>query len=723
MKQFTLLLFLITAISFANTKKGTPSKLEKVTVYLSGAQIERTANISLPIGTTEFIFDRLSPNIEESSIQISGLDNATILSINYGINYLSKQDRTEDVEAIQEQIKALYERIQIEDHTIAGYNEELYLITQNRALGNASEVVSLEKLQKFATYYRTRTTEIKSQIHASNKKKQDLNTQISDLRKQLNELNVDDKVQTGEIKIKLNSDVKTELKLQITYNVSNAGWFPIYDIKAEKINEPIQLIYKAHVYQNTGNSWDNIKLTLSTSDPNTNNVKPDVNPKYLNFISANSNYRSNRATKNYNYKYNPLVKTVSGVVTSSIDGLPLPGATVIEKGTTNGTQTDFDGKYSINTKGGKELTYTYVGMKTENLPIHSSIMNVAMDTDASALEEVVVVGYRGKNTAATKRVSAETIENRQNAGFVQTLSGQVPSLNITHNSGQPGANTYVQLRGVASADNNSQPLFIVDGVPVNAYKFRGLDPNEIATVNVIKDAEATSIYGNRAANGVVVIETKKGNYTSKGDIIEEGITNTRFEIKKLYTIPSDGDVTVIEIEDYEVPASYVYFAAPVLNENVFLTAKIDDWEQYNLLPAEANVYFEGSYSGKTNINPQSTTEELTISLGVDPNVVVKRTQPTDFKKNAFIGSNKIISKHYDIELKNNKSSAIDLVLYDRIPISQNKEIKIDDIETGNSEYDDKKGILKWTVNMPANNKETFSFSYIIKYPKYKRVNL
>ncbi|WP_298757572.1 mucoidy inhibitor MuiA family protein [uncultured Psychroserpens sp.] len=638
MKQFTLLLFLITAISFANTKKGTPSKLEKVTVYLSGAQIERTANISLPIGTTEFIFDRLSPNIEESSIQISGLDNATILSINYGINYLSKQDRTEDVEAIQEQIKALYERIQIEDHTIAGYNEELYLITQNRALGNASEVVSLEKLQKFATYYRTRTTEIKSQIHASNKKKQDLNTQISDLRKQLNELNVDDKVQTGEIKIKLNSDIKTELKLQISYNVSNAGWFPIYDIKAEKINEPIQLIYKAHVYQNTGNSWDNIKLTLSTSDPNTNNVKPDVNPKYLNFISANSNYRSNRATKNYNYKYNPLVKTVSGVVTSSIDGLPLPGATVIEKGTTNGTQTDFDGKYSINTKGGKELTYTYVGMKTENLPIHSSIMNIAMDTDASVLDEVVVVAYGSKSKTAS-------------VGYVN------------------------RVQQMMDQDFDEQPY---------------IEPL---------------------------------NYTSNGDIIEEGITNTRFEIKKLYTIPSDGDVTVIEIEDYEVPASYAYFAAPVLNENVFLTAKIDDWEQYNLLPAEANVYFEGSYSGKTNINPQSTTEELTISLGVDPNVVVKRTQPTDFKKNAFIGSNKIISKHYDIELKNNKSSAIDLVLYDRIPISQNKEIKIDDIETGNSEYDDKKGILKWTVNMPANNKETFSFSYIIKYPKYKRVNL
>ena len=709
MKTLSLFLFLTTAISFATTEKGTPSTLKEVTVYLSGAQIERTAEIKLQKGTTAFTFDRLSPNIQESSIQISGLDNATVLSVNYGINYLSKQDRSEEVEAIQDQIKALYDQIQIEEHAITGYNEELYLITENRRLGNSTEVVNLEKLQKFATYFRTRTTEIKSNIYKSNKVKKDLNAQISDLKKQLNELNVNDKVQTGEITVKLNSSSATELNLNIKYNVSKAGWFPIYDIKAEKINEPIQLVYKAHVYQNTGNDWKNVKLTLSTSDPNTNNVKPDVNPKYLNFISANSNYQSQRATKSYNYKYNPLVKTVSGVVTFTNDGLPLPGATVIEKGTTNATQTDFDGNYSLQTAGGQELVFSYVGMKTETLPIHSSVMNVSLDTDAS-IDEVVIASY------GTKRKS-------KNASFTQTLEGQVAGLNISSGSGQPGADAYVQLRGVSSINGNVEPMFIVDGTPVDEYTFRSLNPNDIDSVQVLKDAGATAIYGNRGGNGIVVVKTKKGKRTSKGDIVEEGITNTRFEIAKAYTIPTDGDVTVIEIEDYKVPASYAYFAAPVLNENVFLTAKIENWEQYNLLPAEANVYFEGSYSGKTNINPQSTTEKLTISLGVDPNVVVKRTQPTDFKKKAFIGSNKIISKHYEIEVKNNKSAAIDLVLYDRIPISQNREIKIDDIETGNSEYDDKKGILKWDVNLPANKKDTFTFSYTVKYPKYKRVNL
>lgn len=705
MKHFKLILFFISAFAFANQDKGTPTILKEVTVYLSGAQIERTASVKLPIGTTEFTFDKLSPNIQESSIQISGLKNASILSINYGINYLNKQDKSEDVENIQARIKLLYDDVQAEDHLIAGYNEELYLITQNRALGNTNQVVSLDKLQKFALYYRTRTTEIKSKIYASQKTKTDLNAQILDLRKQLKEMNTVDKVQTGEIKIKLNTNTLTDLKLKITYNVTGAGWFPIYDIKAEKINAPIQLVYKAHVYQNTGNDWKNIKLTLSTSDPNTNNIKPDVNPKYLNFISKRSTY-NNRATKRYNYKYNPLVKTVSGVVTSSEDGLGIPAVNVIEKGTTNGTQTDFDGRYSLKVKGQKALVYSFIGMKNETLPIHSSIMNVTMDPDLSTLDEVVVTGYGAKNR-----------------GFTESLSGQTTGLNITSSNGSPGGNAIVQLRGTSSINGNTEPLFIVDGVPVNERKFRSIKEEEIVFIDVLKDANETAIYGSKGANGVIVIGTTKGNYTSKGDTIEEGITNTRFEIKKAYTIPNDGDVTVIEIENYEVPATYAYFAAPVLNENVFLTAKIKDWEQYNLLPAEANVYFEGSYSGKTNINPQSTTEELTISLGVDPNVVVKREQPKDFKKNAFIGSNKIISKNYEIELKNNKSVAIDLILFDRIPISQNKEIKIDDIETGTSEYDDKKGILKWKVNLDAKAKETFTFSYIVKYPKYKRINL
>lgn len=637
MKKLLSIFFLSSTLGIASNT--TSSTIKEITVYLSGAQVTRNATINLPEGTSEFVIDKLSSHIDEQSIQISGLNDASVISINYGINYLVKQDKTAEIETIQKELIALQDKIQIQEQLASGYYEELKVIQDNRALGNNNQVVNLEKLQQFTTYYRKRTTEINALLYETTKNKNELNTTIKDLQKQLIEFNVDDKVETGEIKIKLNSTAASKLNLVIKYNVTNAGWFPIYDIKANKLNKPLHLNYKAHIYQNTGVNWDNIKLTLSTSDPNTNNIKPELQPKYLNFINRYTHNYTSNATKKYNYKFNPTVRTVSGIVTDQT-GSPLPGVNVIVKGTSNGTTTDFDGKYYIQTNGGQELAYSFVGMVSDELPIHSSVMNVSLNEDASHLDEVVVVAY---------------------------------GISTTKNN-SPGYNNKVQ--------------------------------------NMIND----EVFDEDPY-------IKPENFTSNGDYINEGIANTTFEIKKAYSIPTNGDISIVEINSYEVPANYSYFSAPIINENVFLTAKIGDWSQYNLLPAEANVYFEGSFSGKTHINPMETTDSLTISLGVDPNVIVKRIQPQNFKKNAFIGTTKTIQNEFEIEVKNNKSSAIHLVLVDRIPLSQNKDIKIDDIETGTSTYNDKKGILEWNLNLNSNSSKTMNFSYSVRYPKYKRINL
>lgn len=697
MKTFKLILILV-VVQWTNAQQT--SKITDVTVYLDGAEISRQASVNLKSGNSEFTFSGLSPHIEESSIQISGLKNASILSINYGINYLSKQNQNDSIEALQAELKSITTKKANQYNLISGYNEELTLIQSNNRLSNETKVVSLEQLKSFATYYRTRITELKMLINKANAVIEDYNQTEVDIKRQLAEFNLDENVETGEIKLKLNADNPTKLDLKITYNIKNAGWFPIYDLKAEKINSPINLEYKAHIFQSSGCDWSDINLVLSTSDPNTNNEKPIVNPKYLNFVSY-GHYQSQRATRSYNYKYNPLVKTVSGVVTAADDGLPLPGATVLEKGTSNGAQTDFDGKYSIKTNSGKTLTYSYVGMETEELPIHSSTMNVSLNS-GSELNEVVVVGY-GTTSRAASVVKSEDI--------VSSLYGSAAG---------------VTIRGASSLRSKSNLLYIVDGIPVKFGDTSKINPDSIESIEVLKDNQAMAIYGNRAAQGVIIINTKNTSQrkvNELGIVVETGITNTRFEIDKKYSIPSDGDVTVIEIDTFNVPAHYDYFAAPVLNENVFLTAKIGNWEQYNLLPGEANVYFEGSYSGKTNINPGATTDSLTISLGVDPNIVVKRTQRNNFKKTTFIGNNKVIYKAYDIEVKNNKQSEIVLTLLDRIPMSQNKAIKLDDIEVGNSTYDKDKGILKWQIQLDPGTSEKVEHSYSIKYPKGKRVNI
>lgn len=219
-------------------------------------------------------------------------------------------------------------------------------------------------------------------------------------------------------------------------------------------------------------------------------------------------------------------KTISGKVTDSSGSLP--GVSVLIKGTNTGTDTDFNGRYSIKAKRGDVLVFRYLGYKAVEKTIrNANVINITLVEDTNVLEEIVVTGYTTtslkKTATASSQLSAATIEDRPNGSIVQTLSGQVPGLDISTNSGQPGANSLVQLRGVNSINGNTEPLFIMDGVPINEDNFRSLNQNEIESVTVLKDAGATAIYGSRGANGVVVIKTKRGKTNSKLKIGYTGI--------------------------------------------------------------------------------------------------------------------------------------------------------------------------------------------------------
>jgi len=157
---------------------------------------------------------------------------------------------------------------------------------------------------------------------------------------------------------------------------------------------------------------------------------------------------------------------------------------------------------------------------------------------------------------------------------------------------------------------------------------------------------------------------------------------------------------------------------------VFLIAKLNKWEQFDILPGEANIYFDGNYAGKTFIDPFQTKKELTISLGVEPNIIIERKQVNNLKSTQFIGSNRIVNKAYEISIKSNQAKNIPLIVMDRIPISQNKEIKIDDIlYDEDAEYDNKKRLLKWNINVSSKESIKKEFSYKVKYPKGKSINL
>jgi len=204
--------------------------------------------------------------------------------------------------------------------------------------------------------------------------------------------------------------------------------------------------------------------------------------------------------------------TLSGVVTSADDNQPLPGVTVVVKGTTNGTVTNFDGAYTLNIASDAILQYSFVGMKQQEISVDGrSQINVALEADAFDVEEVVVVGYgvqkKALTTGANLNVKGEDIAEMNTGSAMEALQGVAAGISITRNNGAPGAGTRVTIRGLGTI-GNSNPLYIVDGVAVGDIDY--LSPSDIESIDVLKDAASAAIYGSRAANGVVLVTTVKG---------------------------------------------------------------------------------------------------------------------------------------------------------------------------------------------------------------------
>ncbi|MFN3968278.1 von Willebrand factor type A domain-containing protein [Flavobacterium sp.] len=228
-------------------------------------------------------------------------------------------------------------------------------------------------------------------------------------------------------------------------------------------------------------------------------------------------------------------KTISGVVTDN-SGLPLPGANVFVKKTSRTTQTDYDGKYSIQAQKGESLVFQFIGMKTQEVKVsNSNTINVKMEDESNNLNEVVVVAH---GYSKSKKATSYSVTNHS-----QSLQGKATGLQINHSSGTPGA-TKVVIRGSSSLKTNTKPLYIVDGVPMKEDDFKNINPNDINSVNVLKDTSATSLYGNSANNGAIVVQTKTG--------VQQNLSKSEFK-KRIKEIDKTTTPLVIEPinEDYE----------------------------------------------------------------------------------------------------------------------------------------------------------------------------
>lgn len=616
-KIILALICLLVSKTFAQdtNEKKVKTEISDVTVFLEGAQITRKKAVELNQGETILKFTDLSPFIDAKSIQVKANGNVTILAVNQQQNFIEKLEKQQELVDLEDKLKTIEDKLVLEQTHLQIIKEELEFLKENRSIGGKNQELSVVNLREASNFYSNKLTELKIKEIERNKTLVLLITQKNDLQDQINTISGKKEFANGEILVKVETKNNASANFEISYFVRNAGWFPSYDIRAKNVNEPVELIYKANVKQDTKISWNNVKLKLSTANPNVSGVAPELRPYFLNY---------NTSPPSYNLKAN----SVEGIVLDN-EGIPLPGVNVIVTGTTIGTSTDFDGKYSITIPNSESsLTFSYLGFTTQIKPVQSNIMNIFLEEDASTLDEVVVTGYGSKRDGSISK----------------DLAGQV---------------TGVKIRGNSSL-----------AIPITQT---------------------------------------------------ENQTTVDFEIKTPYTIKSDNKSYSVDIEGYELPAFYQYYCVPKIDKDAFLIANISDWEKYNLLEGEANIFFEETYVGKTILNIKQATDTLQISLGRDKNVSVKREIVKNFTTKQFIGSKKEETKAWNILVKNNKSERINMLIFDQVPVSTLEEIKVDILKISEGKLNTETGEIKWEFSIELKESKGFDLTYTVKYPKNKNL--
>ena len=540
MKKGILALLLFSTINaFAKENEiKVKSSIKEVTVFLSGASIISQGSSMLHSGSNELIFENLSPNIDPNSIQAKGEGNFTILSVSFRTNYLNNQPKSKEIKALEDSLETIQLKIELQKNIRLVYEtEESFLIT-NKNIGGANNGVNAGELEKIAAILRNRLTEIKSKTLESKMKEKKLNEELIKIQNQLSEHNARRNKNTGEIIVAVMAKAPGDAKISLVYNVSNAGWSPVYDIRASDNQSPVNLEYRANVFQNTGVDWKDVKLVLSTGNPSLNGTKPSLNPWWLSF-------------------YNP-------------------------------------------------------------------------------------------------------------------------------NDYQKGNNT------------KTSPAMAPESQKSSSSEIEGKSEESIATM----DADYA------------------WNYTE----VSETQTNILYEINIPYDIASDSKPHAVSVQTYRVPAIYKYYCVPKFDSDAFLLAKIIGWDQYNLISGEANIFFEGTFVGKSYLNTNSTIDTLDISLGRDKNIVISREMLKNFSEKKIIGLNKKESKGFEISVRNKKKQEIEIDIEDQIPLTTSNEIEIELLESSGAIYDQSSGKLTWNIKLPAAEAKKFKFGYAVKYPKDKKIS-
>jgi uncharacterized protein (TIGR02231 family) len=534
-KVHFLFAFLISAFAFAQKPIFVSAKVKAVTVYFNSAEISQTTSAVLPKGTSEIVIKNVSDYANQNTIQIGAPSTVTVLSVQFTKDYVSEYELDETnpaIKKVRDSINLVKKEIQKVENARDSESKAIELLDKNQQISGVNSGLNVAELMKMVEYYKLKRTEANNNYDALDEKSTKLNALLVKLNSKL-EINSskEEKTSKGKIIIQVMNEIAGNVDFGINYLSGAANWKPFYDLRSNSVAEPINMMYKAQVVQNTGIDWKKVKLTLSSGNPNQNNQAPTVNPWFL----------RHQKPQGYN---------------------------------------DFD-------------------------------------SDKSELKEVVVTGYATK----TKNIGKESLSSIS-------------------------------------------------------------------------------------------------NYTT----VNENQLNISFDIDIPYDILSNGKAHSVALKEIKIPATFKYYAAPKLEKEAFLLAEIVDYSKYNLLKGEANIIFEGMYVGKTQINPGQTSDTLNLSMGRDKKISISREKVADKSGTKFLSSKKEQTFTYDITVRNNKKETAKLLLKDQYPLSTDKEIEIELVQSDGAKVNAETGILTWDLDLKPNETKKIRISYRVKYPKDKVID-
>lgn len=533
-RQFFVILAVVllgTQKVVAQLEKTVDTEIRDITVFLARAQVTRLAKTRIEAGRSNLVLAGLASQLDPNSIQVTGKGNFLILGTSHRQNFLQDIDMPKSLRVLKDSLEFYRRQVVVEESKKEILNKEEAMLLANQRIGGGNANLTVAELKGMADFFRTRMGDIVVSRMKQDAAIRNLNEKAVRVQSQINTQNELINRNSSEIVISVSADAATPVELEVSYVATRAGWQPVYDLRAVNTKSPVQLSYKANVFQSTGEVWKNVKLILSTANPNLGGLKPELNAQVLDFLQVMHYGRSENKAK------------------------------------------------AASSDVARELQGRVAGVTIE---------------EASSVEE-----------------------------FVTT--------------------------------------------------------------------------------------------------VESGV-NTSFDISIPYSVPSSNQPTLVEIGRHDLQATYRYAVSPKLDKDAFLVASATGWEELSLLPGEANVFFEGTYVGKTSIDPSIIRDTLSLSLGRDKRIVVKREKVKDLSSRKFIGSNIRETRGFEISVRNIRTEPITIVVEDQVPVTRNTQIEVTVNDVGGAAWNKDTGKLTWTFTLQPSETRKVTFKYEVKYPKDKPIS-